>query len=78
MDFAGVLAIVNNEVDDDGAVRWIFPPEAVSSITKSKVSFRSAYTLNTKSGGSYKMVFMPGKGELVISKLKQLGIQTSF
>lgn len=78
MDFAGVLAIANNEVDDDGAVRWIFPPEAVSSITKSKVSFRSAYTLNTKSGGSYKMVFMPGKGESVISKLRQLGIQTSF
>jgi len=78
MDLAGVLAIVNNQVDDDGAVRWIFPPEAVSSITKSKVSFRSAYTLNTKSGGSYKMVFMPGKGESVIAKLRQLGIRTSF
>jgi len=78
MDLAGVLAIVNNQVDDDAAVRWIFPPEAVSSITKSKVSFRSAYTLNTKSGGSYKMVFMPGKGESVIAKLRQLGIQTSF
>jgi hypothetical protein len=78
MDFAGFLAIVNNQVDDDGSVRWIFSPEAVSSITKSKVSFRSAYTLNTNSGGSYKMVFMPGKGESVIAKLRKLGIKTSF
>ena len=78
MDISGILAILNNDVDEDGAVRWIFSPDAVSSITKSKVSFRSAYTINTKSGGSYKMVFMPGKGESVIAKLRQLGIKTSF
>jgi hypothetical protein len=78
MDIAGVLAIINNEIDDDGAVRWIFSPDSVSSVTKSKVSFRSAYTINTRSGGSYKMVFMPGQGESVIARLRQLGIQTSF
>lgn len=78
MDISGILAILNNDVDEDGEVRWIFSPDAVSSITKSKVSFRSAYTINTKSGGSYKIVFMPGKGESVIAKFRQLGIKTSF